>query len=122
MFGWILDIAFWPRASLGINTFPRCWVGVGEFADKFLKCTFGLLFSGILFSFNITVSIVYQDIMQIMSCLSAVTTSINNPQLRLLNALRANTKPIMTFLGLPSFRSAQIVAQTGVDVSISPPV
>ncbi|KAI9044847.1 HpcH/HpaI aldolase family protein [Aspergillus affinis] len=41
--------------------------------------------------------------------------SVNNPQLRLLNALRANAKPIMTFLGLPSFRTAQIVAQTGVD-------
>ncbi|KAL5041829.1 hypothetical protein BDW71DRAFT_217373 [Aspergillus fruticulosus] len=39
----------------------------------------------------------------------------HNPHLRLLNALRANTKPIMTFLGLPSFRTAQIVAQTGLD-------
>jgi len=46
-------------------------------------------------------------------------TLIRNPQLRLWNALRANVKPIMTFLGLPSFRTAQIVAQTGVDVSIS---
>ncbi|KAK5992151.1 2-keto-3-deoxy-L-rhamnonate aldolase [Cladobotryum mycophilum] len=46
---------------------------------------------------------------------SAMTTSIQNPQLRLLNALRAGSKPIMTFLGLPSFRTAQIVAQTGVD-------
>jgi 4-hydroxy-2-oxoheptanedioate aldolase len=43
---------------------------------------------------------------------------IYNPQLRLLNALRANGKPIMTFLGLPSFRTAQVVAQTGVDVFI----
>ncbi|KAF9890094.1 hypothetical protein FE257_006255 [Aspergillus nanangensis] len=50
-----------------------------------------------------------------MSYPSAMTTSIHNPRLRLLNALRADTKPIMTFLGLPSFRSAQIVAQTGVD-------
>lgn len=33
----------------------------------------------------------------------------------MLNALRANSKPIMTFLGLPSFRTAQIVAQSGVD-------
>lgn len=40
-----------------------------------------------------------------------------NPQLRLLNALRAGSKPIMTFLGLATFRTAQIVAQTGVDVS-----
>ncbi|KAL4863370.1 hypothetical protein BDV12DRAFT_189720 [Aspergillus spectabilis] len=43
-----------------------------------------------------------------------MATSIN-PHLRLLNALRASTKPIMTFLGLPSFRTAQIVAQTGLD-------
>ncbi|KAF3397795.1 2-keto-3-deoxy-L-rhamnonate aldolase [Penicillium rolfsii] len=39
----------------------------------------------------------------------------HNPHLRLLNALRANAKPIMTFLGLPSFRTAQVVAQTGLD-------
>ncbi|KAH8127514.1 hypothetical protein ACSS6W_000074 [Trichoderma asperelloides] len=44
-----------------------------------------------------------------------MTAAIPNPQLRLLNALRANSKPIMTFLGLPSFRTAQIIAQTGVD-------
>ncbi|KAH8424404.1 HpcH/HpaI aldolase family protein [Aspergillus melleus] len=44
-----------------------------------------------------------------------MAASVHNPQLRLLNALRANAKPIMTFLGLPSFRTAQIVAQTGVD-------
>lgn len=47
---------------------------------------------------------------------SATVTLVQNPQLRLLNSLRANAKPIMTFLGLPSFRTAQIVAQTGVDV------
>ncbi|KAL5360157.1 2,4-dihydroxyhept-2-ene-1,7-dioic acid aldolase [Aspergillus floccosus] len=41
--------------------------------------------------------------------------SIRNPHLRLLNCLQANAKPIMTFLGLPSFRTAQIVAQTGID-------
>lgn len=52
-----------------------------------------------------------------MSYLSATTTSMKIPQLRLLNALRAGSKPIMTFLGLPSFRTAQVVAQTGVDVS-----
>ncbi|KAL2276505.1 hypothetical protein FJTKL_00819 [Diaporthe vaccinii] len=47
---------------------------------------------------------------------SLVTTSAeHNPQLRLLNTLRAGSKPIMTFLGLPSFRAAQIVAQTGLD-------
>ncbi|KAF2833525.1 2,4-dihydroxyhept-2-ene-1,7-dioic acid aldolase [Ophiobolus disseminans] len=50
-----------------------------------------------------------------MYFLSAMTTSIKNPHLRLLNALRAGSKPIMTFLGLPSFRTAQVVAQTGVD-------
>ncbi|OOF93995.1 hypothetical protein ASPCADRAFT_150652 [Aspergillus carbonarius ITEM 5010] len=44
-----------------------------------------------------------------------MATIMFNPQLRLLNALRANAKPIMTFLGLPSFRTAQIVAQTGLD-------
>jgi 4-hydroxy-2-oxoheptanedioate aldolase len=48
-----------------------------------------------------------------------MTNSIQNSRLRLLNALRADSKPIMTFLGLPSFRTAQVVAQTGVDVSIS---
>ncbi|KAL2789183.1 Pyruvate/Phosphoenolpyruvate kinase-like domain-containing protein [Aspergillus keveii] len=37
-----------------------------------------------------------------------MANSIHNPRLRLLNALRANAKPIMTFLGLPSFRTAQI--------------
>lgn len=51
-----------------------------------------------------------------MSYASALTTSIFNPRLRLLNRLRAGSKPIMTFMGLPSFRSAQIVAQTGLDV------
>ncbi|KAJ6178085.1 hypothetical protein N7519_008546 [Penicillium mononematosum] len=50
-----------------------------------------------------------------MSYSSAMTTLIKNPQLRLLNALRADSKPIMTFLGLPSLRTAQVVAQTGVD-------
>ncbi|KAH9205645.1 2,4-dihydroxyhept-2-ene-1,7-dioic acid aldolase [Leptodontidium sp. 2 PMI_412] len=50
-----------------------------------------------------------------MSYSSTMTTSIQNPRLRMLNALRANSKPIMTFLGLPSFRTAQVVAQTGVD-------
>lgn len=39
-----------------------------------------------------------------------------NPKLRVLNALRAGTKPIVTFMGLPSFRTAQVVAQSGVDV------
>lgn len=47
---------------------------------------------------------------------SPLTTTVHNPQLRFLNALRNNEKPIMTFLGLPSLRMAQIVASTGVDV------
>lgn len=51
-----------------------------------------------------------------MSFTFAVNSTVRNDRLRLLNALRANTKPIMTFLGLPSFRTAQMVAQTGVDV------
>ncbi|THY74078.1 Phosphoenolpyruvate/pyruvate domain-containing protein [Aureobasidium pullulans] len=51
-----------------------------------------------------------------MSFSSATTTLVTNPRLRLLNALRAGSKPITTFLGLPSFRTAQIVAQTDLDV------
>ncbi|KAJ5086505.1 Pyruvate/Phosphoenolpyruvate kinase-like domain-containing protein [Penicillium alfredii] len=50
-----------------------------------------------------------------MSDMPAIAGVTPNPQLRLLNGLRANKKPIMTFLGLPSFRTAQIIAQTGVD-------
>jgi 4-hydroxy-2-oxoheptanedioate aldolase len=46
-----------------------------------------------------------------------MTTSIHNPHLRLLNALRANQKPIMSFVGLPSSRAAQVVAGTGLDVT-----
>ncbi|PNP60720.1 hypothetical protein FNYG_14546 [Fusarium nygamai] len=49
---------------------------------------------------------------------SAITIPVRNPQLRMLNALRTNGKPIMTFLGLPSLRTAQIVASTGVDAVI----
>ncbi|KLP04791.1 Uncharacterized protein Y057_6544 [Fusarium fujikuroi] len=46
---------------------------------------------------------------------STIAATARNPQLRILNALRANGKPIMTFLGLPSLQTAQIVASTGVD-------
>jgi 4-hydroxy-2-oxoheptanedioate aldolase len=53
-----------------------------------------------------------------MSNPTALASAKFNPQLRLLNALRGNSKPIMTFLGLPSFRAAQMVAQTGLDVGI----
>lgn len=55
-----------------------------------------------------------------MSYRLSTTSKVYNPRLRLLNALRAGTKPIMTFMGLPSFRTAQMVAQTGLDVSITP--
>jgi hypothetical protein len=48
-------------------------------------------------------------------------TKLVNPALRLLNALKAGSKPIMTFLGLPSFRTAQMVAQTGLDVRLQSP-
>ncbi|KAF7537788.1 hypothetical protein G7054_g3481 [Neopestalotiopsis clavispora] len=44
-----------------------------------------------------------------------MTTTMQNSRLRLLNALRAGSKPIMTFLGLPSARTAQVVASTGLD-------
>ncbi len=47
---------------------------------------------------------------------TAQTTSISNPRLRLLNALKHNEKPIMTFSTLPSVRTAQVIAQSGVDV------
>jgi 4-hydroxy-2-oxoheptanedioate aldolase len=54
-----------------------------------------------------------------MSYRSPLTSKICNPHLRLLNALRADLKPIMTFTGLSSFRTAQMVAQTGLDVSFT---
>ncbi|KAI5459027.1 Pyruvate/Phosphoenolpyruvate kinase-like domain-containing protein [Mariannaea sp. PMI_226] len=53
-----------------------------------------------------------------MSHSSAFTTAVHNPRLRLLNALRTNSSPIMTFIGLPSTRVAQLVASTGVDAII----
>ncbi|TGO08232.1 hypothetical protein BTUL_0219g00010 [Botrytis tulipae] len=46
---------------------------------------------------------------------SPITTIIRNPRLRLLNCLRDGSKPILTFLGLPSIRTAQILASTGLD-------
>jgi 4-hydroxy-2-oxoheptanedioate aldolase len=45
-------------------------------------------------------------------------TKVVNPTIRLLNALKASSKPMMTFLGLPSFRTAQMFAQTGLDVRL----
>jgi 4-hydroxy-2-oxoheptanedioate aldolase len=50
-----------------------------------------------------------------MSIPSAITGASRNPRLRLVNALRSNARPILTFLGLPSVRTAQIVASTGLD-------
>jgi 4-hydroxy-2-oxoheptanedioate aldolase len=55
-----------------------------------------------------------------MSEPTAFADTLLNPQLRLLNALRNDSKPIMTFMGLPSFRAAQLVAQTGLDVGVRP--
>ncbi|GFZ45474.1 hypothetical protein JCM24511_03200 [Saitozyma sp. JCM 24511] len=46
---------------------------------------------------------------------TALTTTNSNPRLRLLQGLKAGKKPVMTFMGLPSVRTAQIVALTGVD-------
>ncbi|GAB1737624.1 hypothetical protein NU219Hw_g1931t1 [Hortaea werneckii] len=50
-----------------------------------------------------------------MTFASVASSTTHNPQLRLLEALRSGSKPIMTFLGLPSFRTAQVIAQTGLD-------
>lgn len=46
---------------------------------------------------------------------TAHTTTVQNPRLRLLNKLRNNEYPLMTFMALPSVRMAQIVALTGLD-------
>jgi 4-hydroxy-2-oxoheptanedioate aldolase len=50
-----------------------------------------------------------------MAYSSALTTSVQNHKLRLLNALRTSSRPVMTFLGLPSARTAQLVASTHPD-------
>lgn len=50
--------------------------------------------------------------------MSPLTTKVRNPRLRLLNALRSRSKPIMTFHGLPSTRTAQLIASTGLDAVI----
>ncbi|KAM0750916.1 2,4-dihydroxyhept-2-ene-1,7-dioic acid aldolase [Meredithblackwellia eburnea MCA 4105] len=46
---------------------------------------------------------------------TAHTTTIKNERLRLLNKLKANEFPLMTFMAIPSVRHAQIVALTGLD-------
>ncbi|GIJ90074.1 hypothetical protein Asppvi_009023 [Aspergillus pseudoviridinutans] len=50
-----------------------------------------------------------------MTYLTAHTTTIANPRLRLLNKLKAGEYPLMTFMAIPSVRMAQIIALTGVD-------
>ncbi|KAL1306431.1 hypothetical protein AAFC00_005131 [Neodothiora populina] len=52
---------------------------------------------------------------QTYSSHTAHTTPIQNPRLRLLNALRNNELALMTFVAIPSVRHAQIVALTGLD-------
>lgn len=44
-----------------------------------------------------------------------LTTTVQNPRLRLLNKLRNGEYPLMTFVAIPSVRQAQIVALTGLD-------
>lgn len=46
---------------------------------------------------------------------TALTTTIQNPRLRLLNKIKKNEFPLMTFMAIPSVRQAQIVALTGLD-------
>jgi 4-hydroxy-2-oxoheptanedioate aldolase len=46
---------------------------------------------------------------------TALTTKIENPRLRILNKLKANEYPLLTFVAIPSVRQAQIVALTGLD-------
>jgi len=49
---------------------------------------------------------------------TAHTTTISNPRLRLLNALKSASYPLMTFVALPSVRHAQVLALTGLDALI----
>lgn len=46
---------------------------------------------------------------------TALTTKIDNPRLRLLNGLRSQQYPLMTFIAIPSVRQAQVVALCGFD-------
>jgi 4-hydroxy-2-oxoheptanedioate aldolase len=50
-----------------------------------------------------------------MSYPTPQTTTIQNPRLRLLNRIKANGFPLLTFMAIPSVRMAQIVALTGLD-------
>ncbi|KAF2130242.1 Phosphoenolpyruvate/pyruvate domain-containing protein [Dothidotthia symphoricarpi CBS 119687] len=47
--------------------------------------------------------------------ITAHTTEVENPRLRLLNKIKAGEYPLMTFVAIPSIRQAQIVALTGLD-------
>ncbi|OCF31061.1 2,4-dihydroxyhept-2-ene-1,7-dioic acid aldolase [Kwoniella heveanensis BCC8398] len=53
-----------------------------------------------------------------MSWPSALTTTVQNPRLKLMNQLRTGQTALMTFIGLPSVRLAQIVSSTGLDAVI----
>lgn len=55
--------------------------------------------------------------MTVANVATAHTTTVQNPRLRLLNALRSKTPALMTFIAIPSVRHAQIIALTGLDVS-----
>lgn len=46
---------------------------------------------------------------------TALTTTVNNPRMRLLNGLRDGSFPLMTFMAISSVRMAQIVALAGFD-------
>ncbi|KAJ5126892.1 hypothetical protein N7448_007671 [Penicillium atrosanguineum] len=50
-----------------------------------------------------------------MSYTTPQTTTIQNSRLRLLNKIKANEFPLLTFMAIPSVRMAQIVALTGLD-------
>ncbi|KAK9768961.1 putative HpcH/HpaI aldolase/citrate lyase domain-containing protein [Seiridium cardinale] len=50
-----------------------------------------------------------------MSYPTALTTTIENPRLKLLNKIKAGEYPLMTFMAIPSVRQVQVVALTGVD-------
>lgn len=50
---------------------------------------------------------------------TAHSTTVSNTRLRLLNKLKDGQYPLLTFMAIPSVRHAQIVALTGLDVSLS---
>lgn len=62
------------------------------------------------------ISLVPRILLRKMAFPSTTPNHDNRP--RLLSCLPGKRKPIMTFLGLPSFRAAQIIAQTGFEVQM----